>query len=368
MKKIVFVLPNMALGGTEKSLLSLLDTLSQEEYDVTLLLFKQEGLLLDQVPSWVKVKGVSDFNEMNYDFSKSPFKLFPEYVKRKKLIRAFNIIARHIWFRLTNNRYSYYYYVLKDYRFDESFDIAVAYLGPYDLLTAYVLFCIRAKEKIQWIHFDVSKYVFNKHTSKSFYKRYNRINVVSGAAKDALLDIIPELESKSFVTQNVVSKKRCQQLADSETGFVDDFSGLRIITVGRLSEEKGQDIIPQIADQLKSRNVRFRWYIIGEGLLKEQIIELISRYGVDDCVFLLGAKENPYPFFKEADIYVQTSKHEGYGLVLAEAKVFDLSIVATRCSATDEILDGVSNAIIIDRKADEFVNAIISTEGKLNNA
>lgn len=357
MKKIAFVLPKMALGGTEKSLLSLLDTLNEEEYDITILLFEKTGVLLDQIPQWVHIEEVADYGLLKQDFSRSPFELAPHYIKQGKPIRAMNILVRHIWFRLTKNRYSYYSYVMKDFRYKDSFDIAIAYLGPDDFLTAYVLFCTSAQEKIQWIHFDVSKYVFNKRTSNSLYKYYDKINVVSEGAKEALVKLLPQYSEKIYYVKNKISAKRCKELALADKGFTDDFYGIRIITVGRLSEEKGQDIIPEVASLLKENGLNYRWYIIGDGVLRKKIEEKIQKYDISNEVVILGAKNNPYPFYKEADIYVQTSLHEGYGLSLAEAKIFNLAIVSTRCSGTDDLLKDY-NAIIIDRMPKEFENAI----------
>lgn len=368
MKKIVFVMPKMALGGTEKSLLNLLDKLPQNEYDITVLLFKKEGDLLNQIPEWVKVSELSDYESIKYDFCESPFKLAPKYLVQGKPIRAINILIRHLLYRITNNRYSYYKYSLKKFQYNQSFDTSIAYLGPYDLLTAYVLFCISAKEKVQWIHFDVSKYVFNKKTSDSLYKYYDKINVVSEGARDALISLLPELSAKTFYVENTISEKRCKEMAKSGQGFDDDYTGIRIITIGRLSEEKGQDIIPETAALIKNSGMDFRWYIIGKGELYNSINAKIKDYSVEKQVILLGAKENPYPFFNEADIYVQTSKHEGFGLTLAEAKIFDLSIVSTRCLGADEQLNGLKNTMIIEREANEFANAIIKLSRGINNA
>lgn len=364
MEKIVFALPNMALGGTEKSLLSLLDTLSEDDYDVTILLFRKEGELLDQIPDWVKVKELSEYELIMRDFNESPFKLAPEYLKQKRPIRAFNILFRHIVFRLTKNRYSYFKYVLKNFNYTEPFDIAVAYLGPYDLLTAYVLFCINAKEKIQWIHFDVSKYVFNKNTSGSLYKNYDKINVVSEGARNSLICILPEYKNKTYYVRNKISEKRLKEMAMLGSGFEDNFSGTRIITVGRLSEEKGQDIIPEIANMLKDKGYDFRWYIIGEGDLSQTIKNNITKYQVEDFVVLLGARKNPYPFYNEADIYVQTSVHEGFCLTIAEAKAFDMPIISTEFEGAHEQLDGRENCYIVNRDANLIFDSILKIKNK----
>lgn len=358
MKNILFLLSSMAIGGTEKSLLYLLDTLSPKKYQVTVMLLQREGELLDLIPEWVKVIEAPNYQKISYDFSISPFKLAIKYFRKGRLIKAIIILVLHIYFRFTKNRNPYYKYVFKGYRFEKPFDIAIAYEGPYDPLSSYVVNCITAKEKIQWIHFDVSKYLFHKETCKHLYNQFNRINVVSQKAKEALLTALPILSDKVFTVPNIVSKKRCKELAEIGEGFNDDYSGVRIITVGRLSEEKGQDIIPEVAFLLKQSNIFFRWYIIGEGNLLNRINERIEFYHVEENVYLLGAKKNPYPFFRDANIYVQTSIHEGFGLTLAEAKVFGLSIISTPCSGALEQLNGIENAVIVQRDSNALANQL----------
>lgn len=359
-KKVAFVLPKMALGGTEKSLLSLLDTLSENEYDITVLLFQKEGELLDQIPEWVHVAEVPNYQELNYDFSESPFKLVPRYFIHGKPIKASNLLIRHLWYRITKDRSGYFAYCLKNNLYDEPFDVAIAYLGPYDFLTAYVLYCLKAKEKIQWIHFDVSKYVFSKETCRKLYNQFDRIHVVSEGAGDAMVSVLPELQSKTYVVKNVISAKRCKEMALMGEGFTDGFQGVRILTVGRLSEEKGQDIIPEVASLLKQSGLCFRWYIIGEGPLLEVIEENIAKNDVNDEVVFLGAKKNPYPFYNESNIYVQTSVHEGFCITLAEAKDFELKIVSTDFTGAHEQLDNYKLSRIVNRDAYEMSKSIIN--------
>ena len=96
------------------------------------------------------------------------------------------------------------------------------------------------------------------------------------------------------------------------------------------------------------------------GSLKESIITEIRKYSVENEVVLEGAKVNPYPYFNETDIYVQTSKHEGFCLTLAEAKVFKKPIVSTKCAGAEEQLLGVENSYIVTRNIAEIENAIIN--------
>lgn len=359
MKKTVFVLTAMSIGGTEKALLNLLDMLSPKENDVTVLLFQRTGGFLSEVPKWVKIQEVEAYQKIEYEISTPPIQLVREYLKDFRIARAFGIAWRHLLFRLTKDRSGYYRYVLRGHRLKELFDTAIAFEGPEDFTTTYVLECVPAKEKIQWIHFDVSKYLFHLRTAKRLYPQFDRIHVVSDEAKQALVTLVPEIENKTYTVRNVISENRCKELAAKGKGFEDDFDGIRILTVGRLSEEKGQDIIPAISSRLKESGLKFRWYIIGEGELRKRIEADIAQLQLQNEVQLLGAMTNPYPFFRDSDIYVQTSLHEGFCITLAEAKVFNLKIISTECLGAHEQLDGYMAGRVIRRDAESIIDTIM---------
>lgn len=359
MKKTVFVLTAMNIGGTEKALLNLLDTLSPEENDVTILLLKKAGGFLDEVPQWVKIQEVADYPEIEYEISTPPVKLVLQYLRSFRIVRAFGIAWRHLLFRLTKDRSGYYQYVLRGRRLAETFDTAIAFEGPADFVSTYVLDCVPANEKIQWIHFDVSKYLFHLRTAKRLYPQFNRIHVVSNEAKQALIGLLPEIAEKTVTVRNVISEKRCREMAMRGIGYTDDFSGTRILTVGRLSEEKGQDIIPEIANRLRESGLVFRWYIIGAGDLQSKIEAQITQLQLQDEVRLLGALTNPYPYFQGADIYVQTSIHEGFCITLAEAKAFELKVISTECLGAHEQLDKYAPGKIVERNIIEIARVIL---------
>lgn len=148
-------------------------------------------------------------------------------------------------------------------------------------------------------------------------------------------------------------------MAEQGNGFVDSIAGKRIVTVGRLSVEKGQDIIPVIARKLKEQGCAFKWYLIGDGKLKNKIEQLAEENNVQHEIVLLGAQTNPYQFLKNADIYVQTSIHEGFCITLGEAKVFGMPIISTEFAGAHEQLDGHKNCLVVQRDATILCDAIM---------
>lgn len=359
MKKILFAMMNMNIGGTEKAFLNMADTMPANEYNITLKLLEKKGGFMDLLPSHVNVEVIDGYDRMKAEIMDPPLRVAGHYFKSGKIWDGLAVASTHLWFKLTGDRTPYFRYVLRGKKCKEKYDTAIAYAGPFDFLTVYVLYCVQAKTKVQWIHFDVSKFHFNKKQYKKWYPRFDQICVVSDEARRELVKQIPAIRAKTKTYLNTVSAQKCREMADMGDGFEDQWWGIRIVTVGRLAQEKGQDIVPEIAAKLKSKGLRFRWYLIGDGKLRQVIEESIKKFGVEENVVLLGTKSNPYTYLREADLYVQTSVHEGYCITLAEACVFDLPIVSTEFAGAHEQLDGRENSYIVRRDADSITEAIL---------
>ena len=358
-KKICFVLNNMNVGGTEKAFLNMVEFLPKEKFDVTLLLLEQSGGFLPMVPDHVRIETLPGYDRMKPEIMNPPLKVIRREACEGKIFRAAGLALTHLIFKMTGDRTPYCRWVLKGVRNEEEYDYAVAYCGPFDLISVYVLYCMKARRKIQWIHFDVNKIQFNFVMYRKLFRKFHRICVVSEEARKNLIAVIPEFEPKTKTVRNRISEEGCRRMADIGEGFLDGYEGLRIVTLGRLSAEKGQDIIPYVARILVDRGLEFRWYLIGDGKLRKRIEETSAEVGVADRISFCGTQINPYPFLRQADIFVQASVHEGYGIAIAEAKVFSLPIVSTHCTGVHEQLEGRENSRIVDRKDDEIAEAIL---------
>ena len=364
-KKVLFMLNDMNVGGTEKAFLNLVDTMSPEEYEVTLLLLRRWGGFLVDVPDWIKVETIEGYDRLKREIMDPPLPIVKDYWKQGKLWRGAGIAWTHLWFKLTGDRAPYYRFVLRGtQKKREHFDVAVAFAGPTDVISVYLQEHIEAPVKVQWIHFDIRKFQFNAETARKLYPKFQYVFVVSEEARQALVQVMPEIEEITRTVPNVISPRLCRLQAEQGESFDDGYTGTRILTLGRLSEEKGQDIIPEVAAELASKGLEFRWYLVGDGKLRSVIEEKAAALGVADRVVLLGTKTNPYPYLKDADLYVQTSVHEGFCITLGEAKAFDLPIVSTNCAGAHEQLDGLENSRIVERNKDEILQAVLQLLGK----
>ena len=359
MKSILFMLINMNIGGTEKALINMLHELQKEKYKVTVLLLEKYGGFLDQIPDWVEVKYLSEYKNLKKYINEPPKKNVKELLSKKEYINAFNLFLSYCISKLKDDISYYYKYLLKDVSdLEEEYDIAVAYAGPMDFITYFVANKIRAKKRVQWIHFDISKIGFNKRFAENMYSKFDKIFVVSEEGKNKLNLLIPSLSDKTEVFFNIISSTLIKNMAENEEGFNDNYNGIRILTVGRLSREKGQDITISVLEKLLKQGYEVRWYCIGEGNMRKELEDMIKNKNLQDNYILLGSKRNPYAFMKECDIYVQSSRHEGYCITLAEARCFNNPIITTNFTGANEQIRNEKTGLIVNFNQDEMYKAI----------
>lgn len=361
MKKVLFMIGMMNVGGIEKSLLSLLSVIPKDEYDITILMLEKKGGFLGDIPEWVKVEEASWFKEIKPIILQPPQHTVRNYYKRGKYLKIPLFVCTYLVSKRFDNRFIYYKRVLNNVpESPAEYDLAIAYQGPNDIIDYYIANKVKATKKISWVHFDVSKFQMNKRLYNKLYSKFDKIYVVSKGAKAKLEDRIPTVNSKTEVFMNIVSNKLVTEMSKSTVDFDEDYNGLKIVTVGRLSREKGQDIAINVLSKLRQEGYEIRWYCIGEGNQREEYEMLIKKRGLVNDFILLGQIPNPYPFVARSDIYVQTSRHEGYCLTLAEAKCLHKPIVTTSFVGADEqIIDGY-NGLITETSEQELYHGLIS--------
>lgn len=351
---------NMGIGGTEKALLNMINEMPKEEFDITLLMLERKGGFLESVPDHVRILELESYGTMLKQIIHNPIhhtalKLF----KNNEYLNAFIFFLIYFFSKVSGDSSLLYKHVLKEIHFPKNeYDIAIAYAGPMDFISYFIINKVNAKKKLQWIHFDITKIGFNKKFAIRYYKKFSKILVVSNEGRNKLVNALPNLEKNVEVFLNRVSKESVLEMANSDSGFTDDFSGIRILTVGRLSKEKGQDLTIPVIAKLKQEGYNVRWYCIGDGSARSEYEVAINKYNVQDEFLLLGSYQNPYPFMKQCDIYVQPSRHEGYCITLAEAKCFNKPIISTNFTGANDQLTHGKTGLIVDVNSEELYKAI----------
>ncbi|MBT2758406.1 glycosyltransferase [Mesobacillus foraminis] len=356
--KVLFMIINMNVGGTEKALLNMISIMPRQEFEITIFMLEKSGGFLNYIPDWVHVKSFNDYHEIKSVINEPPLKVIKTLLKKANVFEAVLLFLIHVYSALTKERSLLYKYLLHKYPNEGEYDIAVAYAGPMDFISFFIANKVIAKKKIQWIHFDITKIGFNNKFSFKIFRRFDKIFVVSDEGKAKLINKLPSLNEKIETFKNIVSNVNIQGLANQGEGFKDNFNGIRILTVGRLSAEKGQDLIIPVLAKLKGEGFNIRWYCIGEGAAREEYENLIIRYGVEEDFILLGSNPNPYPFIKQCDIYVQPSRHEGYCITLTEAKYFNKPIVSTNFTGANEQLNQNETGMIVEVNSKDIYLAV----------
>ena len=364
-KKILFMVSSMNIGGVEKSLLSLLAVIPKEKYEITILTLDKKGGFLEYIPNNVRLIEAEWFKYIKPIIMDSPQNIIKRYIKNYEFLKILSFIYSYFKSKKTNDRYIYYKHVLKSIpECKEKYDVAIAYAGPTEIIDAYISHKVKAEKKIAWVHFDISKHKINKKLYNNLYERFDKIFAVSNECKKKLDETIPVIRDKSEVLLNIVSEDLINKMAQSSVEFDNNYNGSKIVTVGRLSKEKGQDLAIKALDILKKDRYDVKWYCIGEGNSRREFEQLIKEYNLENDFLLLGATSNPYPYIKSADIYVQTSRHEGYCLTLAEAKALNKPIVTTNFIGAYEQIKDNENGIIVNCNENDLADAIKKLIGK----
>lgn len=352
MKKILIVTNQMNLGGTEKALIGLLKSIDPKKYNITLLLAKDGGDLQDEVPKWINKKIIPYFGY--------PIKsIIKKQIKDKQILNVVKSIYYYYKIR-TSGHYEYYYYLSKIMpKLKDKYDIAISYFMPSEFPDYYVINNVYADKKITFVHSDISKLEnINKKILAQIYRQFDEILGVSNDVCDIVCKNISGVDNKVQPFYNLVLEEEILKLSNEMSSFNDNFHGIRILTVGRLSSQKGQDLIPKICKKLIENNLNIKWYLIGDGYLKDTLRLAIKELEIENNLILLGAKKNPYPFIKDCDIYVQPSRCEGYATTITEAKILNKPILMTNVSSANEQILNKYNGLIVDIDESELYNAI----------
>lgn len=350
----------MNVGGVEKALLGLLSVLQLDKYEVHVGLLKKDGGFLDFLPKEVIVHEINCYTDNWKLINDPPLRNIKTMLKNGQLVEAVVHFLLYLQIKLTSNRFWFYKYILRkeDY-FPVEFDLAVSFAGPSQIMDYYICEKVNANKKCCWIHFDVSQYGIDKKMTAILYKRFDSIFIVSEEGKIIFDKMFPQFAAKTEVFHNVVSQENVISLAEVGPSFEDDSDVQRILTVGRISEEKGQQVAIVALKLLLDRGYVLKWYFVGDGDNRDCCEQLAEEYGIRENVVFLGVQTNPYGYMKDCDVYVQPSRHEGFCITVAEASCFDKPIVATDFTGANEQLKHRDNGLVVGMSAEDISKGVI---------
>ncbi|MCR4891030.1 MAG: glycosyltransferase [Lachnospiraceae bacterium] len=348
MKRIAFFIQHMLGGGVEKSLISLTNYLIEKGNSVTVYMMRKEGPFLSLFHPSVRLKAIPMPRSVSDILPVGGTKVaVKENLDRGHYFTAFRLLSRRLVHRAEFAELDVDFRKIPALK--EKYDIAVNYHLHAPFLLRYVKEKVEAPVKYAWIHNDFSSTDYHIEKLARYLNVYRYFFCVSQQVQKEFAQICPRLGKRSRVALNLLP--RDEILEKSEEGFPREFRTvpkdcLKILSVGRLEWQKGFDIAIEVGRILLCRGDSFCWFVVGEGVERRKLEKLIRKNGLQGRFRLLGLRMNPYPYYRNADLYVQTSRHEGYGITLAEAKIFHLPIVCTDVAgAREQIKDGVTGDI-----------------------
>lgn len=346
-KEILILMPSMFIGGAERSLIGLLDSVDYEKYKIDLFLYRQEGEFLKFIPSKVnlltKIDAYTNFDRSiknvllskNFRFGLKRLKAKIDIKKRGK---------ENVWSSL---QYIYHNMIPLLPHLDKEYDLAINFLNPAEILVEKV----NAKKKITWIHTDYTKIIPDKELDLKVYSNIDYIANVSKTCEEQFLSVYEHLKDKCIVVENILSenfiKEQSQETIIDEKFNIKGQKTIKILSIGRYDSAKNFDNIPEICANILKCGYMVKWYIIGFGTDENLIKEKIKEFNMQDNVILLGKKENPYPYIKACDIYVQPSRYEGKSVAVREAQILNKPVVITNFETSkSQLTDGFDGVIV----------------------
>lgn len=363
MVKVLFVISALEAGGAEKSLINLLNLFDYNRYQVDLLLFKKEGIFMDQIPEEVRIIEAPDDLFYLYNIHGRQIKhalgAFPSIIARITGTIYRNYFVRNKSYPGTQIRWNKFYKKHISI-FNDEYDIAISYM--HGEVMYYVAEKIKARKKITWVHNDYRALKLKPETDYPYLCSFDKIATISDECVDILIQVFPQIKDKVVSIPNLTSssliRKRAELYYPEEYKDSCNANKVIILSIGRLNYQKGFDIAIKIAAEMKKRGLQFVWYIIGQGTEQEHLTELINQFGLKEEFVLLGIRENPYPYIKNADIIAQPSRYEGKSVVIDEAKILHKPIVVSDYATVRDQITNENEGIISKLEVENFAEAL----------
>lgn len=342
--KILVLHGHLSMGGEERVLISVLKNLKELGHNIDFIItwnHKENNLFENEIP-----KGV------NYEF------LFDFYSGKNKLLKE-------LYRFLVKNKYPK---LIKEKIKKEKYDVVIDYSSN---LLKYENFSVNIP-LISWVHFSLT--FGEKLTSEKIekykrqYKKYSKIIAITKVMQKEFLEKLEMNSEKVAMIYNPIDlkfiKKRAEDIDKKYEKYLkEDY----FLQVSRLSEQKQPEHLIDIYYKLKKKGIKEKLYFIGSGIKNELLRQKIQEYKLENDIFLLGQMENPYPFFKNAKLFVHTAKYEGLPTVLIESMTFGTPVVAYDCPTGPKDILGENSEygkLVPLNDKDKFVLDVLELENE----
>lgn len=354
-KRLLFVINTLSAAGAEMSFLELLRQIDETRYEIDVYVLLAQGELRDRLPAYVHLKN-TEFCEQSV-LSKDGKRHLRQMVMRAALRRG--TLFRQIPYllhtllhmckkkRLQPDKLLWQLLAEGAPSLADSYDLAVAYLEGGSAY--YVANRVQAKKKAAFIHIDYERAGYSRAIDRACYLCFDHIFTVSEEGRTTFLQAYPELSGRISLFHNPVDRE--SMLVRSRAAVMNrewsDYCGMKLLTVGRLNPQKAYEVAIEAMHCLKEQGMIVRWYVLGEGSERLRLEQLIRQHGLENDFFLLGATDNPYPYYAGCDLYVHATRFEGRSVAIQEAQVLGCAVLASDCSGNrEQITDGCDGRLV----------------------
>lgn len=351
-KNIIIVSHNLRIGGVERSLIGLLNSIDYSRYAVDLFLFIHDGELMPLLPEEVNLlpenkKYKAMLLGVKENLAAGNWKML--FQKQRATQRAKRFVSEN---KLKTDNLVYANYLQQEAVkilpaiSDKEYDLAISFLTPHYI--AYEK--VKALKRIAWIHTDYSFFEFDKETERSMWDNYDYVASISEDCTAGFLKQFPDLKDKIRLIENILHPKFIHEQA-AAFSVTEEMPKKEkewiLLSVGRFSHAKNFDNVPEITSELLKLGILVKWYLIGYGGDEAKIREKIKAYAMEEHVKILGKKDNPYPYMKACDIYVQPSRFEGKAVTVREAQILEKPVVITDYATSSSQLEAGVDGLIV---------------------
>ena len=310
MKSVLFLIPTLDRGGAENVLVDLVNNLDQEKFQITVQTLFDKDAQKDRLRSGIRYRTF----------------LYKQFRGNSRLMAR--IPAKFLYRHIVKERY----------------DIVVSYLeGPTTHILAGCPY--QDTKKAAWIHVQMET---PRQLSAGFrsleeaveaYRTFDRVVFVAESVRQSCEKVSGVSFENSAVLYNTVESDEIRRKAgEAVTDLVFDSAEFNIVSVGRIISAKGFDRLLSAHKRLIEHGRRCHVYILGTGAEESRLRQAAEADGLSDSFTFLGFRENPYKYVEKADLFVCSSRREGFSTAVTEALVLGVPVVSTDCSGARELL------------------------------
>lgn len=354
-KKILIIYPEMIIGGTTTSLLSLLGALDRNKYEVDLQMQYAPGIFANLIPSYVHILPLA--MPLPHGFYKwiKAFSLKSLYYYLKSKWRGGASASQY----MENDIVKFCRKNPKEY------DVAISFMERWSLYYLVKKTC--AKKKISWIHVDYGAAKMFIDIDMPFFMRVDKIVLVSEKCLQNFKSIAPEIANKSLMIENLLSSEVVKQRAGlsvprNVAKLFEEVEGkVKMVSVCRISFphkglDRGVKALARLKKQGKIENLI--WFIIGDGPDLNNLKAMVDKFGLNNYVRILGAYNNPLNIEAKCDIFFLPSRYEGKPMAVTEAQMLGLVPIVTNYASASEQVRNLYDGLIMDNSDDGIYDGL----------